>query len=87
LFTTIKTKEQLAAALGVTFQKHLVYYLYRLPDEKNIDHLRSKNAAAASAPSTPLTMASRRFNENLRRFLRLSTDNEVVFTDLSRVEG
>lgn len=32
LINSIKTKEQLALALQVSFQKHLVYYLYRLPD-------------------------------------------------------
>jgi RNA-directed DNA polymerase len=64
-----RTRHELATVLGVTFNKHLVYYLYRLPiSRRYVSFPLSKRAGGTriiSSPATGLKTVQRRLSKLL----------------------
>ena len=64
-----QTRHELGRILGVTFNKHLVYYLYRLPtDRRYVSFTLNKRAGGTriiSSPATGLKTAQRRLSKLL----------------------
>jgi len=65
-----RTRHELARVFGVTFNKHLVYYLYRLPIERRYVSFtvnkRTGGTRIISSPATGLKTAQRRLSRNIR---------------------
>jgi RNA-directed DNA polymerase len=65
----VKTRHQLARLLGVTFEKHLVYYLYRLPVDRQYFTFTIKKRTGGirtiSTPATGLKTVQRRLSKLL----------------------
>ncbi|HUZ32941.1 MAG TPA: reverse transcriptase domain-containing protein [Xanthobacteraceae bacterium] len=63
-FLDIKTRDELASILGVTFNKHLVYYLYRKPKKKLYFEFEIKKRKGGtrliSAPAAGLKIVQQR---------------------------
>ena len=64
-----RTRHELARVFGVTFNKHLVYYLYRLPIERRYVSFtvnkRTGGTRIISSPATGLKTAQRRLSKLL----------------------
>jgi RNA-directed DNA polymerase len=64
-----RNRHELARLLGVTFDKHLVYYLYRLPTDRRYDSFainkRKGGTRLISSPATGLKTVQRRLSKLL----------------------
>jgi RNA-directed DNA polymerase len=69
MLSKFKTKEQFAQALGLSFQKHVVYYLYRMPPAQKYKQFEIKKRSGGKRPISAPHYGLKRLQQRVAKLL------------------